>query len=72
MRFATDATLGKLGRQLRAAGFDTLCQHQSGVVTFLVRLTVQRIILTRTTAVRNELSAPSTGIYPGQRPACSR
>jgi uncharacterized protein with PIN domain len=52
MRFATDATLGKLGRQLRAAGFDTLCQHQSRCGDFFGTIDPQRIILTRTTAVR--------------------
>ena len=53
MRFATDATLGKLGRHLRAAGFDTLCQHQSRHVdSFFNTIDTERVILTRTTAVR--------------------
>lgn len=52
MRFATDAALGKLGRQLRAAGFDTLCQHQSRVENFFDTVDPQRIILTRTMSVR--------------------
>jgi uncharacterized protein with PIN domain len=56
MRFATDATLGKLGRYLRVAGFDTLCQHQSrhGDV-FWSTLDDQRVILTRTRALASRL-----------------
>ena len=52
MRFATDATLGKLGRNLRAAGFDTLCQHPRRGGDFFNTIDCQRIILTRTMAVR--------------------
>lgn len=53
MRFATDATLGKLGRHLRLAGFDTVCQHQSGHgAAFWSMLDDQRIILTRTMALK--------------------
>lgn len=53
MRFATDATLGKLGRYLRAAGFDTLCQHQYRHGDFFFdTLDVERVILTRTMAVK--------------------
>jgi uncharacterized protein len=52
MRFATDASLGKLGRHLRAAGFDTLCQHQCSQGGFFDSLDADRTILTRTEAVR--------------------
>lgn len=52
IRFATDASLGKLGRHLRAAGFDTLCQHQSRYRDFFDRMDTGRVILTRTRAVR--------------------
>lgn len=48
MRFATDATLGKLGRHLRAAGFDTVCQHESQDRDYFNRVAADRIILTRT------------------------
>jgi uncharacterized protein len=51
MRFATDSALGKLGRQLRAAGFDTLCQHQVRCGEFFEAIDTRRVILTRTTAV---------------------
>jgi uncharacterized protein with PIN domain len=47
MRFATDATLGKLGRHLRAAGFDTVCQHESRNSVFFNTIEADRIILTR-------------------------
>jgi len=53
MRFATDASLGKLGRHLRAAGFDTLCQHQCNPAGFFEDLDADRIILTRTQTIRN-------------------
>jgi uncharacterized protein len=49
MRFATDATVGKLGRHLRSAGFDTLCQHQNRSGDFFDTIDDERIILTRTT-----------------------
>ncbi|MBC2713096.1 MAG: hypothetical protein HGJ94_19530 [Desulfosarcina sp.] len=52
MRFATDTTLGKLGRHLRAAGFDTLCQHQCRRGDFFDTVEADRVILTRTTAVK--------------------
>ena len=52
MRFATDNTLGKLGRYLRAAGFDTLCQHEGHSETFFDTLDKDRIILTRTTSLK--------------------
>lgn len=52
MRFATDRSLGKLGRKLRAAGFDTLCQHQCGQHRFFDTIETDRIILTRTRAVQ--------------------
>ena len=52
MRFATDATLGKLGRYLRAAGFDTLCQHEGRPVAFYDKIDSDRIVLTRTTALK--------------------
>ena len=52
MRFATDSTLGKLGRHLRAAGFDTVCQHQCRQGGFFHTIDPARIILTRTGAVR--------------------
>ncbi len=48
MRFAVDATLGKLGRHLRSAGFDTLCQHQSRDEDFFDTIDGERVILTRT------------------------
>lgn len=52
MRFATDATVGKLGRHLRSAGFDTLCQHQSRRVNFFETIDSERVILTRTRLVK--------------------
>ena len=52
MRFATDATLGKLGRHLRAAGFDTVRQHECQSEDFFDRVAVDRIILTRTSRYR--------------------
>jgi hypothetical protein len=51
MRFATDATLGKLGRYLRAAGFDTRCEHQSRQHDFMGSVATGRVILTRTKSV---------------------
>lgn len=51
MRFATDATLGKLGRELRAAGFDTRCQHEHRREDFFETIDARRVILTRTKAV---------------------
>lgn len=51
MRFVTDVTLGKLGRHLRAAGFDTLCQHQNRAGGFFDRVDQDRVILTRTTSL---------------------
>jgi uncharacterized protein with PIN domain len=51
IRFATDAALGKLGRSMRAAGFDTLCQHQCRDKDFFETLEADRVILTRTRAV---------------------
>ena len=53
MRFATDATLGKLGRHLRAAGFDTLCQHESRDRDFFSAVEADRIILTRTLRLKD-------------------
>jgi uncharacterized protein with PIN domain len=47
-RFAADATLGKLGRYLRSAGFDTLCQHESRHGDFFGSIDDARVILTRT------------------------
>lgn len=52
MRFATDASLGKLGRLLRSAGFDTQCEHQSRDDDFLGKIESRRVILTRTRAVK--------------------
>lgn len=53
MRFATDATLGKLGRHLRMAGFDTLCQHHNrSAASFWASLDAGRVILTRTKNVK--------------------
>ena len=51
IRFATDATLGKLGRYLRAAGFDTRCEHQNRRTDFMASVATDRIILTRTKTV---------------------
>ncbi len=51
MRFAADATLGKLGRHLRAAGFDTLCQHENRQGSFFETIDAERVILTRTAEV---------------------
>jgi uncharacterized protein with PIN domain len=53
MRFATDAPLGKLGRHLRAAGFDTVCQHENRNSNFLNTIEADRIILTRSWALLN-------------------
>jgi uncharacterized protein with PIN domain len=53
MRFATDASVGKLGRHLRSAGFDTLCQHQSRSGNFFETIDGERVILTRTTVVKS-------------------
>ena len=51
LRFATDASLGKLGRHLRAAGFDTCCEHQSRKPDFWNAIGMDRVILTRTGTV---------------------
>jgi len=51
IRFATDAALGRLGRSMRAAGFDTLCQHQSQDNDFFESIEADRVILTRTRKV---------------------
>ena len=56
-RFAADATLGKLGRDLRSAGFDTLCQHQSRDVDFLDTIDGGRVILTRTRLLKLRFKA---------------
>lgn len=56
LRFATDAALGKLGRHLRAAGFDTCCAHQSRHPDFLATVGRDRVILTRTTAVQQRFA----------------
>lgn len=53
MRFVTDATLGKLGRHLRAAGFDTVCQHESRHRNFFNSIETDRILLTRTVKLKN-------------------
>jgi len=55
MRFATDATLGKLGRHLRAAGFDTLCQHENRNNDIFNALESDRIVVTRTKALLTRL-----------------
>jgi len=52
LRFATDASLGKLGRHLRTAGFDTRCAHQSREADFWNAIGATRIVLTRAAAVR--------------------
>lgn len=52
MRFAADATLGKLGRHLRAAGFDTRFLQQNRQGNFLDTIDAECVILTRTTAVK--------------------
>ena len=54
MRFATDMALGKLGRHLRAAGFDTLCQHQHRQSGFYSTMERDRVILTRSTSVKRK------------------
>jgi uncharacterized protein len=51
-RFATDAALGKLARHLRTAGFDASCAPQSAQDDFWLTLDPERIILTRTSALR--------------------
>ncbi|WP_372679980.1 Mut7-C RNAse domain-containing protein [Desulfosarcina sp.] len=56
-RFAAEATLGKLGRDLRTAGFDTLCQHQSRDVHFFDTIDGGRVILTRTRLLKLRLEA---------------
>jgi len=52
LRFAADATLGKLGRHLRSAGFDTLCRHQSWDDDFFDTIDGERVILTRTRVLK--------------------
>ena len=54
--FATDASLGKLGRHLRAAGFDTCCEHQSQEADFWNVIGKNRIVLTRTVAVQKRFN----------------
>lgn len=56
-RFATDAALGKLGRHLRAAGFDTRCAPQRSQLAFFDAVGVDRVILTRTMAVKKRFTA---------------
>jgi hypothetical protein len=57
IRFATDAALGKLGRHLRAAGFDTRCAPQRRQLAFFDAVGVDRVILTRTMAVKKRFTA---------------
>ncbi|WP_054689880.1 Mut7-C RNAse domain-containing protein [Desulfosarcina cetonica] len=59
MRFAVDASLGKLGRLLRSAGFDTLCQHECRQGRFWDRIEPERVILTRTQAIQRRFSGRS-------------
>lgn len=56
-RFAADATLGKLGRDLRSAGFDTLCQHQNRAGDFFDTIAGGRVILTRTRLLKLRFKA---------------
>jgi uncharacterized protein with PIN domain len=51
-RFATDAALGKLARHLRTAGFDTCCAPHSAQDDFWQTVDPERIVLTRTRALR--------------------
>jgi uncharacterized protein with PIN domain len=68
MRFATDASLGKLGRHLRAAGFDTLCQHQCSHAGFFEGLDADRIILTRTATVKKRFQRRRLIFIPDNDP----
>ena len=54
--FAVDASLGKLGRHLRSAGFDTLCQHQSRGADLFDTIDDERVILTRTKLLRSRFN----------------
>ena len=56
MNFAVDASLGKLGRHLRSAGFDTLCQHQSREADLFGTIDDERVILTRTSRLRSRFN----------------
>jgi len=53
LRFAADAAVGKLGRYMRSAGFDTLCQHQSRHEDFFDTIDGKRVILTRTRLLKS-------------------
>ena len=51
-RFAAERTLGKLAKWLRLLGFDTIFEGQNSSDTFSKGLQSERILLTRTQAVR--------------------
>ena len=56
MRFAADATLGKLVRRLRSVGFDTVRCGQRDVLAFYDANSPDRVILTRTKLVQARFS----------------
>jgi uncharacterized protein with PIN domain len=53
-RFAAERTLGKLAKWLRLLGFDTISEAQNSSDTFSKGLQSERILLTRTQAVREQ------------------
>lgn len=55
LRFAADATVGKLGRYMRLAGFDTLCQHESRHGDYFDMVGLERVILTRSERLKSRL-----------------
>ncbi|RJQ77345.1 MAG: hypothetical protein C4519_13590 [Desulfobacteraceae bacterium] len=58
LAFVADSTLGKLAKNLRLAGFDTLLDKGVPSTRRLVCLAAgQRIVLTRSTKVKKELGA---------------
>ena len=52
--FAAERTLGKLAKWLRLLGFDTIFETQNSSDTFSKGIQAERILLTRTRAVREQ------------------
>jgi uncharacterized protein len=55
--FVADNTLGKLAKWLRMLGFDTTLGIDSSAEMFYDRLEKDRIVLTRTKAIKKQISA---------------
>jgi len=57
LSFAADRTLGKLAKWLRIMGFDTLFESDISNKGFYDNLAPERILLTRTTKIREQFAA---------------